>query len=110
MPPERARRVRTAVLVPSLAALVACGRVAAPAPEPPVASPAELSAQSAEFRREVIRVADGVYVAVGYGIANSILLVGEGGAIVVDTMESVQAARAVLAAFRGVTDTPIVAI
>ncbi len=91
------------------AALVGCGDHA-PAPAPPAASPAELTAHSREFRREVIRVVDGVYVAVGYGIANSILLVGEGGAIVVDTMETAEAARDVLSAFREVTDAPIAAI
>lgn len=88
----------------------ACGGGERAPDAPPPASPAELTAQSEELRRDLVRVADGVYVAIGYGIANSILLVGEGGAIVVDTMETAESAREVLAAFRGVTDLPIQAI
>lgn len=60
--------------------------------------------------QEVIEVVDGVYVAVGYGLANSILIEGDDGAIVVDTMESRRAAEAVKAEFDKITDKPIVAI
>jgi len=45
-------------------------------------------------------VTDGVYVAVGFALANSILLEGEKGVVVVDVTESVEAARAILALFR----------
>ena len=38
------------------------------------------------------QVTDGVYVAVGYALANSILVDGPGGLIVVDTTESPEAA------------------
>jgi hypothetical protein len=38
-------------------------------------SPSEtLSAHNTEFRKEVIKVTDGIYVAVGYALANSILI------------------------------------
>ena len=80
------------------------------APPAPVATPAALAAHSAEFKREVIEVADGVWVAVGYGIANSILLEGDDGVIVVDTMESAESARDVLAEFRKLTDKPVKAL
>jgi len=43
-------------------------------------------------------------------LANSILIVGDEGAIVVDTMESARAAKAVKAEFDRITDKPIVAI
>lgn len=89
--------------------LAACGRPAPP-PAATVTSPQALSAHSEEFRREVIEVADGVHVAIGYGIANAILLVGSDGAIVVDTMETVESAAEVMAAFRQVTDKPIKAL
>lgn len=89
--------------------VAACGKPAAP-PAPAVTTPQALAAHSAEFRREVIEVTDGVYVAIGYGIANSILLVGDDGVIVVDTMETVEAAREVFAAFREVTDKPVKAL
>jgi alkyl sulfatase BDS1-like metallo-beta-lactamase superfamily hydrolase len=41
----------------------------------------KLRAQSNEFRKEVIRVTDGVYVAVGYSASNVILIQGDSGSI-----------------------------
>jgi alkyl sulfatase BDS1-like metallo-beta-lactamase superfamily hydrolase len=93
-----------------LALLSACKEKAAAPAAPPVASPEALSAHSAEFRKEVIQAADGVYVAVGYGIANSIMLVGDDGIIIVDTMEDEATAKAVLAEFRRITDKPVKAL
>ena len=43
----------------------------------------KLRAQSSEFRKEVIQVTEGVYVAVGYSASNVILLQGSGGSIIV---------------------------
>lgn len=73
-------------------------------------TPMKLSNHSAEFRREIINVTDGVYVAIGYGLANSILLVGEDGIVIVDTLESVEAATPVKNAFDKITSKPIKAI
>lgn len=69
-----------------------------------------LVAHTAEFNKEVIEVTDGVHMAVGYGLANSILVEGEEGVIVVDTMESSRAAQAVMVEFKKITDKPVVAI
>jgi alkyl sulfatase BDS1-like metallo-beta-lactamase superfamily hydrolase len=63
-----------------------------------------------EFKKEVVRVTEGVYVAVGYGAANSALIVGDGGSIVVDTMYGTEAAEHVRSLFEEITETPIVAI
>ena len=61
----------------------------------------QLATHSEEFRQEVIRVADGVHVAVGFGLANSILIEGTDGVIVVDknghVMDINPAARTILA-------------
>jgi uncharacterized sulfatase len=74
-------------------------------------TPAERQAiLSEEFTREVIRVAEGVHVAVGFGASNSVLVHGEDGAIIVDTQYGTEAARLVRDAFREITDKPIVAI
>lgn len=79
-------------------------------PATPVATPADLAAHSQEFRREVLQAAPGVWVAVGFGIANSILIEGDDGAIVVDTLESLESAQAVAAAFAKVSSKPVKAI
>jgi alkyl sulfatase BDS1-like metallo-beta-lactamase superfamily hydrolase len=70
----------------------------------------KLRAQSHEFRKDVIRVADGVYVAVGYSASNVILIQGSTGSIVVDTATDPAAARAIRAAFGDLLRAPVRAI
>ena len=41
-------------------------------------TPADLTFHSEEFRKEIIEVTDGVHVAVGFALANAILIEGEG--------------------------------
>ena len=53
---------------------------------------------------------EGVHVAVGYALANSILIEAPEGLIVVDTTETKYAAAEVLQAFRAISDRPIRAI
>ena len=59
----------------------------------------KLRAHSNEFRMEVIRVADGVFVAVGYSASNVIVIQGDGGSIIVDTSTDPTAARTIRTAF-----------
>ena len=59
----------------------------------------QLRAHSNEFRKEVIRITDGVYVAVGYSASNVVLIQGSGGSIIVDTATDPNDARAIRAAF-----------
>ncbi len=70
----------------------------------------KLRAHSAEFRREVIKVTDGVWVAVGFSDANSALIVGDGGSIVVDTTSDAEDARAVKVEFAKLSTAPVRAI
>ena len=70
----------------------------------------KLRAQSAEFRQEVIPVADSVYVAVGYSASNVILIQGDGGSIIVDTATDPVAARAIRTAFGDRLRAPVLAI
>src|SRR5258706_8270962 len=70
----------------------------------------KLRAHSAEFRPEVIKVTDGVWVAVGFSDANSALIEGEGGSIVVDTTSDVEDASRVKAEFAKLTSAPLRAI
>jgi alkyl sulfatase BDS1-like metallo-beta-lactamase superfamily hydrolase len=70
----------------------------------------KLRAQSNEFRKEVIRVADGVYVAVGYSASNVIVIQGDGGSIIVDTSTDPTAARTIRTAFGNLLALPVRAI
>jgi alkyl sulfatase BDS1-like metallo-beta-lactamase superfamily hydrolase len=93
------RHAAPSCLLGATLALAGCGEPPPP-PAPAVAPSVSLAEHGQEFRKEIVEVAAGVHVAIGYGIANSILLVGDDGFIVVDTMETVEQAREVDAQFR----------
>ena len=86
-----------AVDVPSVAAQEFAGRE-------------KLRAHTQEFRREVIQVTDGVWVAVGFDLANAILIEGPDGLVIVDTGSGVAAAKAIKAAFDRISTKPVRAI
>ena len=92
--------------------LVTGGRAAAQSPrvDSPAAATAALRAQGEQFEEQIVKVADGVYVAVGYSPANVGLIVGEDGAVVIDTGMSVDDGRRIAAEFRELTDKPVRAI
>ena len=71
----------------------------------------ELKKHAAEFQeKEVLKILDNIYVAIGYGLANCIMIEGESGVVIIDVMESNDAAKDVLNEFRKITKKPIVAI
>ena len=71
------------VMAVGAAALAACGDSSAPEPRATPA-PDALREHSKLFEKEVVEVTDGVHVAVGFGLANSIMLEGDDGIIIVD--------------------------
>lgn len=77
--------------------------------EGPDAHPS-LKAHTDIFRKGIEKIGDNVYAAIGYGLANSIMIEGVDGLIIVDTMESCEAASEVLAEFRKISDKPVRAI
>jgi len=62
-------------------------------------------AQSGKPR--VIKVHDHVYVAVGYTLANTVLVETPEGSIIIDTTESLTHARVIMGEFKQVSDKPI---
>lgn len=69
-----------------------------------------LAVQAEELRKAVYEVVPGVHQAVGFGIANSILVEGNDCVFIVDVMGSMQTANDVKAAFDQITDKPIKAL
>ncbi len=65
---------------------------------------------SAWFEPRLERVTDRIACAVGYGLANSTVVVGPEGAVVIDTGESVEEAREHQGAFAGFTGEPVRAV
>ena len=69
-----------------------------------------LTAVLPEMVEKVYPVTEGVYQAVGFGGANSILIEGDDGIVIVDAMGSVETGERVMTAFRKITDKPLKAI
>ena len=70
-------------------------------------TPKDLIAHSEEFKKELITVTDGVHVAVGYALANSILIEGENTNIIIDTTGTEETAREVKALFDAINPNPV---
>ena len=81
-----------------------------PYPDQPEVHPNLLAANEFWSPKEVHKVTDGVWVAVGYDLANSIMIEGDDGLIIVDTLSTYEAAKEVIAEFRKITDKPVKAI
>ena len=62
------------------------------------------------FEKDIYQIVDNVYVAIGYGLANSILIVGDGGNIIIDVPESDVLAAEIRERFEEISDQPIEAI
>lgn len=69
-----------------------------------------LKERSAEFRRDVVHVAENVYTFTGYSVQPVSMIVGKDGLVIVDTGLDTKSARDVLAEMRKVSDFPIKAI
>ena len=98
------------MVVSVLLALTGCGKPTVKVVDVEVDQQSSLAEHTKEFKKEVIKVTEGVWVAVGYGLANSIMLEGDEGLVIVDTMETLEEAEAVKQAFRKISDKPIKAI
>lgn len=56
---------------------------------------------------KVTRVTDDVYVATGYALGNVIMIITNEGLVIIDSTESGESAREIMADFRKVTDRPV---
>ena len=87
---------------------VLAGNLAYDQPSPTIHP--RLTEHSKIMEKKVYRVRDNVYLAYGYGLANSTMVVGSDGVIIIDVMEDLERGTEVLAEFRKITDKPIKAI
>ncbi|MEM7020351.1 MAG: alkyl/aryl-sulfatase, partial [Pseudomonadota bacterium] len=70
----------------------------------------KLIEHSKQFKPTLYKINERVYSLVGEGLSNAALILGDGGAIVVDSGESIEEASEHLAEFRKITDLPIKAV
>ena len=76
----------------------------------PIVVNQKLKTHSNEFKKEVITVADGVHVAVGYALANSIMIEGEDSNIIIDTTGTLETATEIKTLFDKINSNPVAAI
>tara|TARA_B110000444_G_C18840074_1_gene598341 strand:+ start:88 stop:1797 length:1710 start_codon:yes stop_codon:yes gene_type:complete len=70
----------------------------------------ELVQHSEEFIPKVYSYENGIHIAIGYGIANSIMVEGEGGNIIIDAADSVHEAEKIYKQFKQINSNPIKAV
>lgn len=70
----------------------------------------QLTRQNAQFEQQIIEVAKGVHVAIGYSVANVSMIVGDDGVIIIDTGMMGDAAEKIASKFGEITDKPVRAI
>ena len=76
---------------------------------PPSIHP-ELKAHTEHFRKKIYKVSEQVYSAVGWGLANTLMVIGDDGIVIVDAGEDIDSARIVYSEFRKITDKPVRAV
>lgn len=69
-----------------------------------------LNGQEEQFQQQIVKVSDNVYTAVGYHGANTSMIVGDDGVIIVDTLMGPESAANALKALRKYSDKPVKAI
>lgn len=69
-----------------------------------------LRKQAVQFPEKVVKVAKGVYTAVGYSVSNVSMIVGDDGVIIIDTGLDMSGATKIVEQFRKITDKPVKAI
>ncbi|MCH7908211.1 MAG: MBL fold metallo-hydrolase [Candidatus Hydrogenedentes bacterium] len=70
----------------------------------------ELAEHTKHFEKKIYRIGDNVYSAVGWHLANTIVIEGDDGIIVVDTGEDIETARMVEKEYRKITKKPVRAV
>tara|TARA_B100000700_G_C15049764_1_gene859703 strand:- start:2001 stop:3698 length:1698 start_codon:yes stop_codon:yes gene_type:complete len=73
-------------------------------------SPDDLIEHSKEFKKEIISIENTIHVAIGYSLANSIMVEGESGRIIIDTTGTIETGREVRSAFDRINPFPIKAV
>ncbi len=69
-----------------------------------------LTEHSQKMAKKVYKVTDGYYLAYGYGLASTHMIVGNDGIIIIDPVECVVKSREIYQEFRKITDKPVKAI
>ena len=70
----------------------------------------QLIDRNAEFQKDIVKVSDSVYTAVGYAVSPVSMIVGSDGVVIIDTGVDAVSGQAIREDFRRISDKPVVAI
>ena len=90
--------------------VLAVGGVSAATQVDPEVALKMLTAQDQQFERKVVKVTDNVFTAVGFHGANTSMIVGTDGVIIIDTLRGPRSAANAFKALRAYSDKPVKAI
>jgi len=96
-------------LIPILLLVFSCSETE-PIEQAKEATPEDLINHTEEFRKEIIEVTEGIHVAVGFALANAIMIEGDGSNIIIDTTGTVETAQEVKDLFDSINSNPVEAI
>ena len=96
-------------LIPILLFIFSCSETE-PIEQAKEATPEDLINHTEEFRKEIIEVTEGIHVAVGFALANAIMIEGDGSNIIIDTTGTVETAQEVKDLFDSINSNPVEAI
>ena len=96
-------------LIPILLLVFSCSETE-PIEQAKEATPEDLINHTEEFKKEIIEVTEGIHVAVGFALANAILIEGDGSNIIIDTTGTVETAQEVKDLFDSINSNPVEAI
>lgn len=109
-PPNAAPPLPAGVVLPRYSEVVAGSGENLAYDRPAATIDPRLTEHSRAMAQRIYRTGGNVYCAVGYGLANMTMLEGPDGIVIVDTLESVENARAALAELRTISSKPLVAV
>ncbi|MDF1630666.1 MAG: alkyl sulfatase dimerization domain-containing protein [Alcanivoracaceae bacterium] len=90
-------------------ALLGCDQAAPPVSQEYQLHP-ELAEHTSHFDKQVYQIGERIYSAVGWNLANTIMIEGDDGLIIIDVGESTPQSEQVMAEFRRITDKPVKAV
>lgn len=90
--------------------VLAAGTVSAGTQVKPETALKMLRSQDQQFEQKVVKVTDNVFTGVGFHGANTSMIVGTDGVIIIDTLKGPNSAANALKAFRAYSDKPVKAI
>ena len=97
------------ITIPLILLVISCSETK-PIEPSQASTPDDLIEHTSEFKPQVIEVTDGVHVAIGFALANAMLVEGENSNIIIDTTGTIETAREVKALFDAINSNPIEAI